>query len=293
MSRVAFVTHVGRPAAVAAADELDAGAASRRASRWWPAGDPVDLVIAVGGDGTFLRGAHLAAALDVPVLGREGRPHGVPHPGGAAGRRRRSIRAGPRRRDADRGPPGRGRERSTRTPAFAPQWAMNEIMVEKRARHRLVRLRLEVDGALRDDVLGRRRGRRDPDRLDRLLVLGARPDRVAGRRLPRRHARSRRTWCSTGSFVLSSEQVVTLGWSGTSPGSCRPTGGRPRSAPVGATVTIRASEPPGPVRPAGRRAAVPRPRPGEVRPARRPRRCRRAGVGSPACSTSCTSPVWG
>jgi NAD+ kinase len=30
--------------------------------------------------------------------------------------------------------------------AFAPQWAMNEIMVEKRARHRLVRLRLEVDG---------------------------------------------------------------------------------------------------------------------------------------------------
>ena len=30
--------------------------------------------------------------------------------------------------------------------AFPAQWAMNEIMVEKRARHRLVRLRVEVDG---------------------------------------------------------------------------------------------------------------------------------------------------
>ena len=30
--------------------------------------------------------------------------------------------------------------------AFVPQWALNEIMVEKRARHRLVRLAVEVDG---------------------------------------------------------------------------------------------------------------------------------------------------
>ena len=30
--------------------------------------------------------------------------------------------------------------------AFDPQWGMNEVMVEKRARHRLVRLRVDVDG---------------------------------------------------------------------------------------------------------------------------------------------------
>jgi NAD+ kinase len=30
---------------------------------------------------------------------------------------------------------------------FPPQWGLNEIMVEKRARHRLVRLAVEVDGA--------------------------------------------------------------------------------------------------------------------------------------------------
>src|SRR5439155_1295253 len=29
---------------------------------------------------------------------------------------------------------------------FPPQWAMNEIMVEKRARHRLIRLQVAVDG---------------------------------------------------------------------------------------------------------------------------------------------------
>src|SRR5205823_10259584 len=30
--------------------------------------------------------------------------------------------------------------------SFPPQWAMNEIMVEKRARHRLIRLKVAVDG---------------------------------------------------------------------------------------------------------------------------------------------------
>ena len=30
--------------------------------------------------------------------------------------------------------------------AFVPQWGLNEIMVEKRARHRLIRLAVEVDG---------------------------------------------------------------------------------------------------------------------------------------------------
>ena len=30
--------------------------------------------------------------------------------------------------------------------SFEPQWGLNEIMVEKRARHRLIRLAVEVDG---------------------------------------------------------------------------------------------------------------------------------------------------
>ena len=70
MSRVAFVVHEGRPAAV------DAAAALRRAleatgvsCEGAEEGRQVDLVVAIGGDGTFLRGAHAAAAVGVPVVG--------------------------------------------------------------------------------------------------------------------------------------------------------------------------------------------------------------------------------
>lgn len=86
--RVGLVVHGGKPAAVAAAERVRAWARSRQIgvadvdvwedlagrTRASPrqeaagAGDP-DLVVTIGGDGTFLRGARVAAAIDAAVLG--------------------------------------------------------------------------------------------------------------------------------------------------------------------------------------------------------------------------------
>ena len=104
-------------------------------------------MVAVGGDGTFLRGAHAAARLGVPVLGvKVGRLGFLTEvePDDAASLIVQAL--------AGDGPSKIGWP-SWREPmdgaAFEPQWGMNEMMVEKRARHRLVRLRVEVDGAVR------------------------------------------------------------------------------------------------------------------------------------------------
>ena len=139
----------------------------------------------VGGDGTFLRGAHVAAELDCPVLGvKVGRLGFLTEvePAEALGLIRDAL-AGTA---PHRGAPGRDRARRRAATPFDPQWALNEIMVEKRARHRLVRLAVEVDGEYvttfsADGVIVA-----TPDRVDRVLVLGARTDRQ-----PRR----RRAWC--------------------------------------------------------------------------------------------------
>lgn len=85
VSRVGLVVHAGRPAAVAAADavrewcaghdvscaDIDVwqeGARHSAREEVDSAGDP-DLIVTLGGDGTFLRGARLAAANDALVLG--------------------------------------------------------------------------------------------------------------------------------------------------------------------------------------------------------------------------------
>lgn len=85
VNRVGLVVHEGRPEAVAAADTVRAWCAehavgcagidvwqegARRSAREEidAAGDP-DLVVTLGGDGTFLRGARLAAENDALVLG--------------------------------------------------------------------------------------------------------------------------------------------------------------------------------------------------------------------------------
>jgi NAD+ kinase len=148
MSVVGFIVHEGRPAAVAAAgylsDSLFAdGVTVVRAH------DAIDeaaasLIVTVGGDGTFLRGAHVAAEHDCPVLGVK------------VGRLGFLTEAEPEEaldliRDALSGRAAI-EERLTVTACaegateFVPQWALNEIIVEKRARHRLVRLAVEVDG---------------------------------------------------------------------------------------------------------------------------------------------------
>jgi NAD+ kinase len=103
--------------------------------------DGLDLILSVGGDGTFLRAAHVASGAGCPVLGvkvgrvgflTEVEPEEAPPllelvaEGRARVEERLAVLAGPE------------------TGGFEPQWALNEVIVEKRARHRLVRLALFV-----------------------------------------------------------------------------------------------------------------------------------------------------
>lgn len=141
-----FVVHGGRRAAREAAerlidwarqrdlepevlpDDAPAQAVSRR----------IDLVVSVGGDGTLLRAALWGHRLQVPVLGvkvgrlgflTEVEPAGAPAlleawmAGEAEVEERMALVAEPE---------GAGWDE--------PQWALNEVIVEKRARHRVVRL---------------------------------------------------------------------------------------------------------------------------------------------------------
>jgi NAD+ kinase len=148
MSVVGFIVHDGRASAVDAAKALgaalgDAGVTVVRSLD--PGGDSApDLIVTIGGDGTFLRGAHVAADLDCPVLGvKVGRLGFLTEvePGEALDLIRDALsgRASIEERLAATACSDGGAE-------FDPQWALNEIMVEKRARHRLVRLAVEVDG---------------------------------------------------------------------------------------------------------------------------------------------------
>jgi len=148
-----FVVHPAREAAMAAAKRLSQWFDDRDVEvRWFdPAnGDDrmaaefaggLELILSVGGDGTFLRAAHVAAAVGCPVLGvkvgrvgflTEVEPEEAPPllelvaTGEARIEERLAVLARPESED------------------FAPQWALNEIIVEKRARHRLVRLALYV-----------------------------------------------------------------------------------------------------------------------------------------------------
>ena len=69
MTSVGFVVHEGRAAAVEAATTLRDELAREGIECLDGAQRGIALVVAVGGDGTFLRGAHAAAGLGVPVLG--------------------------------------------------------------------------------------------------------------------------------------------------------------------------------------------------------------------------------
>jgi NAD+ kinase len=148
MSVVGFIVHDGRAAAVDAAATLGAalggeGVTVVRARDPRAAVAP-DLIVTIGGDGTFLRGAHVAAEFDCPVLGvKVGRLGFLTEvePGEALDLIRHALsgRASIEGRLAVTARSEGGAE-------FVPEWALNEIMVEKRARHRLIRLAVEVDG---------------------------------------------------------------------------------------------------------------------------------------------------
>jgi NAD+ kinase len=148
MSVVGFIVHEGRAAAVGAFESLERELVAQGVTvvraRGADAGTSPHLIVTIGGDGTFLRGAHVAAELDCPVLGvKVGRMGFLTEaePDEALGLIRDALsgRASIEERLA-------ATACSEGGAAFAPQWALNEIMVEKRARHRLVRLAVEVDG---------------------------------------------------------------------------------------------------------------------------------------------------
>jgi NAD+ kinase len=151
-----FVVHPGRSAAVAATDRLVAWFAERGIESRWFEDEPgdehktvaafvdgLDLVLSIGGDGTFLRAARIASLGRLPVLGvKVGRVGFLTEvePEDATRVLERVIEGSARieeRLAVVAEPIGD-------TP-FEPQWALNEIMVEKRARHRIVRLAVFVD----------------------------------------------------------------------------------------------------------------------------------------------------
>lgn len=245
MNRVALVVHEGREAAVSAAADIasmltDEGIETCRA-RDGETPPHADLVVSVGGDGTFLRAAHVAALLDAPVLGvKVGRIGFLTEVGpDEAGPLLRTVLAGRARIE----------ERLAVTaeteggPAIEPQWALNEVMVEKKARHRLVRLAVWVDGAYvttfsADGVIVATptgstaysfsaRGPIVTPSVDCLVLTPVAAHMVFDR-----------------SFVLDARQHVALEVKGDEPGLLSADGRESLELPVGSRIRIRVSSRP-------------------------------------------------
>jgi NAD+ kinase len=156
MKLAGFVVHPGRGAATVAAEGLVRWLDDRGIESRWFHDRPrdqdaavgafvegLDLVVSVGGDGTFLRAARIASSGRLPVLGvKVGRVGFLTEvePKNAPAVLERVIEGSARvdERMAVVAKPVGG-------PPFQPQWALNEIMVEKRARNRIVRLAVFVD----------------------------------------------------------------------------------------------------------------------------------------------------
>lgn len=153
MSRIGIVVHGGRSEAVDAAADLVAwcrahgvrtrsldaegvGADEITAAEPFPEG--LDLVVSVGGDGTLLRAALEGHRAGVPVLGvKVGRLGFLTEV---------DPSDGPAALDAWVAGELEVEERMALTAVpegtgeTEPQWALNEVIVEKRARHRVIRL---------------------------------------------------------------------------------------------------------------------------------------------------------
>ena len=241
MTSVGFVVHEGRASAVDAAAVLRSRLEEGGITCLDGAPPEVALVVAVGGDGTFLRGAHAAAAIGVPVLGvKVGRLGFLTEvePDDAAALIATALagQAPVEDRLAVVAEPVDGA-------SFDRQWGMNEVMIEKRARHRLVRLRVEIDGEYlttfsADGVIVATptgstaysfsaRGPIVSPSVDVLVVTAVAPHMVFDR-----------------SFVLGAEQIVTLEVVGDEPGLLSGDGRDSVELPVGAVVRIRRADRP-------------------------------------------------
>jgi NAD+ kinase len=249
-ARVGLVVHEGRASAVGEADELEVrlnamGATSTRLP-WDEDGGSIargtfDLVVSIGGDGTFLRAARVASAVGSPVLGvKVGRLGFLTEvePEQAATIIERAL-AGLvqiEERLAVTAEPDGG-------VMFEPQWALNEFMVEKRARHRLIRLDVRVDGAYvttfsADAVIAATptgstaysfsaHGPIVSPTVPCLVLTPVAPHMVFDR-----------------SFVLGADQIVTIQVVGEEPGLLSADGRESIELPVGSRLRIRAADQP-------------------------------------------------
>lgn len=256
MTRVGLVVHGGRGEAVAAATHLvtwlrDRGLGTRsldvaaigadETSEASGFPDSLDLVVSVGGDGTLLRAAHEGYRAGVPVLGvkvgrlgflTEVEPEEAPEAldawrtGDLVVEERMALVADPEGPDWGSG-----------------QWALNEIMVEKRARHRVIRLAAWVgedyvttfsaDGVIVASPTGSTaysfsaRGPIVSPRLRCLVLTPVSPHMVFDRPI-----------------VLAPEEEVTLEVRGDEPGYLSADGRPGLELPIGARVRIRRAEHP-------------------------------------------------
>jgi NAD+ kinase len=131
----------GREVATRSLEGMDVGADERSPEGHFPEG--LHLVVSVGGDGTLLRAAHAAFRADCPVLGvNMGRMGFLTEVGeeGATTLLEEAVegRAPIEERLAVTA-------RADGTVWEGDQWALNEVMVEKSSRHRVVRLKLMLD----------------------------------------------------------------------------------------------------------------------------------------------------
>jgi NAD+ kinase len=156
---VLLVTHTGRTAATGTATRLAelllsagievvapaAEAAELGTVARWDAAMTLELVVVVGGDGTILRGAELARAADLPLLGinvgrvgflAEAEQHDLDRVAEQVVARDYSVEA----RVAIEA------EVSIDGVVAHRHWALNEIAVEKASRARMIEVGVEVDG---------------------------------------------------------------------------------------------------------------------------------------------------
>lgn len=149
VSRVAFVVHKGRPAAVALWHELQEWLERRGVAI---GEDGAGLVVSLGGDGTMLRAAQVAHATDAPLLGVNlGSLGYLPEvaAGDALGALERALdgdfRTEERMMLSCTARSGHARR------AFA---GLNEVLVERQTRYRTVRLAVRIEGEMLAEFAG-------------------------------------------------------------------------------------------------------------------------------------------
>lgn len=254
--RVGLVVHAGREGAIEAAESLigwlrQRGISTRCLEGEATGGDekaPVgefahglDLVLSVGGDGTLLRAAQLANQGGVPLLGvKVGRlgflTEVEPE---AATELLEEVLGGEIHLDERMAIVGTPSE----APWTEPQWALNEIIVEKRARHRLISLAAYVgdeyvaafsaDGVIVATPTGSTaysfsaRGPIVSPKVPCMLLTPVSPHMVFDR-----------------SIVLAMEEGVTLEVLGDEPGLLSADGRPGLALPVGSSVRVEPAEQP-------------------------------------------------